>query len=316
MNAKILILFSILILSSPNCKKKTSESSNIDSGRAVVFFIKGSVSIKDPSGNQLPIEPKVTRIASDHSIETSKSAYIDILLADASIVRVYENTKLKIQSIIDTSANRENSKILLTSGKLFVKTDGKLKKDHAIQVNTPTTVAGVRGTEFTIEEAADQTTVLVGEGSVEGGSLDGEAKVVNAGQKLEVENNQADVSSMNREELESFKEESQSVASIVADGQADIQKILQNFQEEKSKILKTMEDKKDENKKLIDDKKASDQILINEQKEKNKEQMGNVKSETLDKASQIKDTTSQEKDKIQGDAKSEMEKLKAGFKDK
>lgn len=121
MNAKILILFSILLISSPSCKKKTSDSSSIESGRAVIFFLKGTVSIKDTSGNPLPIEPKITKIASDHTIETGKSSYIDILLADASIVRVYENTKLKIQSIIETSTNREDSKILLTSGKLLLK---------------------------------------------------------------------------------------------------------------------------------------------------------------------------------------------------
>jgi hypothetical protein len=315
MNVKYFLPVLMLIIPTLTCKKSSDNQSSLSSTQAIVFLSKGSVTLKDSSGKIIPIEPKVTRIASDHTIETSKSSYADILLSDASIIRVYQNTKLQIQSILSVNTGIDESKVILTTGKLFVKTEGKINKDRNIVVTTPTTVAGIRGTEFTIEESEDQSTVLVGEGAVEGGTIDGEATVVTAGQKLDVANSEANVSQMSREELDSFAEESQSVASIVSDGRAEIQNILQNFQDEKAKILKTMEEKKSDNSKLIEDKKASDKLLINEQIDKNTEQMDAVKSGTSEKSLENQNSVTSEKEKIQNDAKSEMEKLKSGFKD-
>lgn len=314
MNVKYFLPALLLISPFLTCKKSSENQSTLGSTQAIVFLLKGSVTLKDASGKVIPIEPKVTRIASEHTIETSKSSYADILLSDASIIRIYQNTKLQIQSILSDNGVDE-SKVVLTSGKLFVKTEGKINKERSIIVTTPTTVAGVRGTEFTIEETENQSTVLVGEGAVEGGAVNGEAKVVSAGQKLDVVESNANVTPMSREELDSFKEESQSVASIVSDGRAEIQNILQNFQEEKAKILKTMEEKKSDNSKLIEDKKEENKVLINEQIDKNKDQMNSVKTGTTDKATEVKEGTASEKEKIQNDAKSEMEKLKSGFKD-
>lgn len=314
MNVKYFLLALLLISPFFTCKKSYENQSTLGSTQAIVFLLKGSVTLKDASGKVIPVEPKVTRIASDHTIETSKSSYADILLSDASIIRVYQNTKLQIQSILAGNGVDE-SKVVLTTGKLFLKTEGKINKERSIIVTTPTTVAGVRGTEFIIEETENQSTVLVGDGAVEGGSLNGEGKVVSAGQKLDVVDSNASVTSMSREELDSFKEESQSIASIVSDGKAEIQNILQNFQEEKAKILKTMEEKKSDNSKLIEDKKEENKVLINEQIDKNKDRMNSVKTGTSDKATEVKEGTASEKEKIQNNAKSEMEKLKSGFKD-
>nr|AID56204.1 LipL45 protein [Leptospira sp. GIMC2001] len=256
MRNKMFQIVLLIILSFSFCKKANETKANLEPGiGAMAFMIKGDVKAYDATGASISLQPKVTKFYSEHKIETGANSHLDVLLYDATVIRIYENTKLSISDLLLDSQGASESQIKLASGKLFVKTPGKLPKNRDIKVVTLTTVAGVRGTEFLVVESNEESKVLVGEGSVEGGTIDGESQVIEAGEKLNVVDAEATVSALDDAEKQELQEESQSVGSIVESGRAEIQNILQQFQEERQKILNEVIEKREENKQLIDEQK-------------------------------------------------------------
>lgn len=301
----------------PNCKKDQSPPSAEDGIGALIYMTKGDVTIKDPTGNSIPVEVKITKVYANHKIETADHASLDLFLFDGSFIRVYQNTVISVSNLLKESNGNIDSTVSLTKGKIFVKSNGKLPKDRTLRVVTNTTVAGVRGTEFIIEEEEgdNSANILVGEGVVAGGATsEGEVTEITAGQKLEVQDDSSNLVEMSEDEKSDFAQESQSVASIVESGRSEMQNIFQQFEEEKMQILKTMENKKEENKQLIKDQKQKNKEMINEQIDKNKSMMDDVKSGTSSEKEKVKDSSKGEMNKLQDDARSEMEKLKSGLK--
>jgi hypothetical protein len=306
-----------LLLLIPNCKKDQTPPSAQDGIGALIYMTKGDVTIKDSSGKSIPVEVKVTKVYASHKIETAGQASLDLFLFDGSFIRVYQNTAISVSNLLKESTGSTDSTVNLTKGKIFVKSNGKLPKDRTLRVVTNTTVAGVRGTEFIIEEAEgdNSANILVGEGVVAGGATsEGEVTEIAAGQKLEVQDNSSSLLEMSEEEKSDFAQESQSVASIVESGRSEMQNIFKQFEEEKMQILKTMENKKEENKQLIEDQKEKNKEMIKEQIDKNKSMMNDVKSGTSSEKEAVKDSTKGELNKLQDGAKSEMERLKSGLK--
>ncbi|MCC5816575.1 MAG: FecR domain-containing protein [Leptospira sp.] len=286
------------------CKDKDSiqeQSIPKDELASIVYMVIGDVTVTDETGKKVTIQPKLTRLYSNHTIQTFDNSSMDILLYDGTIVRIYKKTTLEISNVLDTQLAQSNSKIKMASGKIFVKTN-KLTKNRRIDVQTSNSVAGVRGTEFQVIDGDNESKILVGEGSVEGSNISGTSSyVIEPGQKMEVREDEAELMDMSEEEKDDFQKESQSVASIVEDGRKEIQGILDQFQEEKGKILETIEIQKQQNKELIEEQKSKNQELIRESKERTK----SAKKE-------VEEKSKSELDKIKSGSQSEMDRIKSG----
>lgn len=97
-------------------------------------------------------------------IKTGKDSFCDIKIGD-SLVRVKQMTSVVFSSLVRKD-NLENTTIDLSSGKMLCKPK-KLIKSETFFVKTPTAVAGVRGTHFTVEADAKGTSrIKVFQGSV------------------------------------------------------------------------------------------------------------------------------------------------------
>ncbi len=96
------------------------------------------------------------------SVLTGKESKAELAFLDGTSVRISENARLLVQQA-DTLRS-----LKLLWGKLWAKV-AKLSSAHSrFQVETPTAVAGVRGTEFRVEVDPDSATrVAVEEGEVE-----------------------------------------------------------------------------------------------------------------------------------------------------
>jgi hypothetical protein len=286
------------------CKDKNSiQKQSIPENElaSIVYMVIGDVIVKDETGKTIPIEPKKTKLYSNHIIQTLENSTMDILLYDGTIVRIYTKTTLEISNILDTQLAQSNSKIKMASGKIFIKTN-KLPKNRKIDVRTSNSVAGVRGTEFLVIDENNESKILVGEGSVEGSNASGTSSyVIEPGQKMEVRDEEAELLDMSEEEKSDFKKESQTVASIVADGRKEIQGILDQFQEDKGKILETIEIQKQQNKELIEEQKSKNQELIRESKERTK----SAKKE-------VEDKSKSDLENIKSGSQSEMDRIKSG----
>lgn len=88
------------------------------------------------------------------------NSQIDILLSADHLIRIKNKSELKIVTVKKTKI-----KINLLGGKIFVKA-GKSAEDGYFKIYTPTSVTGVRGTKFLVEENNSKTYICVCEGVV------------------------------------------------------------------------------------------------------------------------------------------------------
>jgi len=96
------------------------------------------------------------------SVRTGKDSRAEISFGDGTSVRISDNSRLLVQQA-DTVRS-----LKLLWGKLWAKVAKLSSAQARFQVETPTAVAGVRGTVFRVEIDADTTTrVAVEEGEVE-----------------------------------------------------------------------------------------------------------------------------------------------------
>ncbi len=97
-------------------------------------------------------------------IQTGADSFCDIKIGQ-SLIRVKQKTTVVLAALI-RQGGMENTSIDLSSGKMLCKPK-KLIKSETFMIKTPTAVAGVRGTQFTVEADANGTSrIKVFEGSV------------------------------------------------------------------------------------------------------------------------------------------------------
>lgn len=106
-----------------------------------------------------------TAITSDHKIRTGKNSFIELLLNDRTKIFVREVTVVSI-SELKLRESDPPTRVNMLTGKLRV-TLKKTFKDRSFVLTTPTTVAGVRGTDFGVITSRDETRLVVFEGRVE-----------------------------------------------------------------------------------------------------------------------------------------------------
>ena len=98
-------------------------------------------------------------------IETDKDSTADLTFSDKSIIRIKPETKLSLVQMFETNQGGMSAKIKMERGTV-IHSVAKLVKDGSYQVDSPTMVAGVRGTAFEVT-VSDEATVFVADGKVQ-----------------------------------------------------------------------------------------------------------------------------------------------------
>ncbi len=111
-----------------------------------VRFYKGEIYKIDNLKKSFPKDIKPNK-----PIKTDKRTRIEVTLPDVGKVNIAENTQavLKSENLLE-----------IVKGKIHALID-KLKPQTKFDVNTPTAIVGVRGTEYQIDVVDDGTTTLV-----------------------------------------------------------------------------------------------------------------------------------------------------------
>ena len=113
---------------------------------------------RDPAGPWQALTQDTSLCAGD-TIRASAHSRADIALENRSMLRLRESTEITLEGMgADDSAGVE----LLQGAAHFLTRSGP----RAVEVKTPFAVAGVRGTEFSVEVDGQQTSLTVFEGSV------------------------------------------------------------------------------------------------------------------------------------------------------
>lgn len=113
---------------------------------------------------RLPAELNMVLLTGD-TVETGKDAQAEVTFEDSSTIQLDPETRLGITELArDSSSGQRTVKTKLLSGELLAKV-AKLAKESTFEIESPTAVAAVRGTEFGMaykEGEPTQVTVLAG----------------------------------------------------------------------------------------------------------------------------------------------------------
>jgi hypothetical protein len=131
----------------------------------IVTFLSGEAEVQHKA------EPKWVFLDVDDSVlgndkvKTGSESFCEVQFTEFGIIRIQQQTEVLIGSVF-LKEEKNKVRLKLDRGNLLCKID-KLSKDEEFQVETGTVLAGVRGTEFLVREAADGTTLIaVNEGEV------------------------------------------------------------------------------------------------------------------------------------------------------
>ncbi len=140
---------------------------------AIVTFKSGDVSLKRKDKESaltkgITLEKKDTIITRD--------GFADIQLGDNSIIRIGKNSNFSLAKIIEDDSKIQ-VELKLNKGSVLTKVVKKLSKNSDYKIITPSVVAGVRGTEFMVQEGEDTESTKVDE-KIKGGVYVKEGSVV------------------------------------------------------------------------------------------------------------------------------------------
>jgi len=130
---------------------------------AKIVYVKGRVEIQPSSASIWQKAKKGTEVNIGDSIRTARHSEAQVLLDESkkSFIDITEQTLVVINS---TSAGKIN-KLDLSHGKIFASVD-KLQAGNVFEVSTPSSVAGVRGTSWSVESNSKRDEISVYEDSV------------------------------------------------------------------------------------------------------------------------------------------------------
>lgn len=107
-----------------------------------ITFVIGDVVFREKKDGQWKQAIVGFNLKKNYEIKTEANSIADLRFNDGFAVRVAENSHIKIDSL-----NIKKVQINIERGSMFGKFE-KLHKDNDIFVKTPTTIAGIRGTEL------------------------------------------------------------------------------------------------------------------------------------------------------------------------
>ncbi len=291
-----------------NCKEKTDMTKE---SVLLVLSKKGEVElIRDNKTEPLQLNSFVVK---GDLIQTKAGSSVDLEFPGGALLRVKENSSLRINSILF----QENTQVELNllKGKVFAKIKNKLKEKESFRIKTPTMIAGVRGTEFSVsEDEIPKIMVLEGEVSAEkeaiptiavvsGKKAEGEGLVISDLTPEEKSELEADSGNLLPSTLE-FRENSQKLYNEFKESQ----KIL--LEEQKSKNQDELRGQIESNQNNLNNQIETDQDNLNTQKEKNREDMRNQTGQDKSNLSEQKDSGKKEASDIKSKGKEALSGVK------
>jgi len=166
----LLLLFLVLFglpQPSPCAKPPAPFSATLIDFEGEVLIQKGGESLWLPVEKDMPLEQ------GDH-IKTGSQGFAEILVDDGSQIRLEENSEITLSELsADTQTKSITASVYLWFGRMLSNISRFAHSRSRFEVQTPTVVAGVRGTDFAIEVVdTKQTDVGVFDGEVTVAGLD------------------------------------------------------------------------------------------------------------------------------------------------
>ncbi|MFH0977457.1 MAG: FecR family protein [Spirochaetota bacterium] len=132
----------------------------VDKQMRIVFKM-GDATFKSENRTQSPVYIKQILNKKD-LLKTGENSFVIIQYGESILIRVQEKSSIEITSLFDASL----TELSISEGKVLSAVH-KLAKDERYRIKTPTTIAAVRGTEFSVSHYRNQSVVAVYRGNVQ-----------------------------------------------------------------------------------------------------------------------------------------------------
>ena len=164
---KFIVLHIFILFVLFNCKigKLPIKEEEKKSNKCLITFLDGKAYLVDVQYNNISELKVGLNVDESDIIKTEKDSTIELQIGDGSLVRVKENSVLKIVKLFKDQ-ELEETKINLDIGKILAKPKN-LTEGSSFEVETRSVTAGVRGTEFIVAKTEEGITkIAVNEGEV------------------------------------------------------------------------------------------------------------------------------------------------------
>jgi len=131
-----------------------------------ITFLSGTVQVKRVKETQWMDSTLNMSVYMGDTIQTKENAQATITFTDESVLKISPNSRVALDTIISPIEKR--SSVLLFFGRIWNKVSQKALQKRVVEVQTPTAICGVRGTEFETAAYEDGTMIVyVNSGRVE-----------------------------------------------------------------------------------------------------------------------------------------------------
>ncbi|PIU61793.1 MAG: hypothetical protein COS85_20300 [Armatimonadetes bacterium CG07_land_8_20_14_0_80_59_28] len=162
--------------------------SRVPSHSAVIIQSSGKVMVRNVGSDLWNQARGRVVLKEGDDIYTDPNSAALLKLSDESVVKLASNTHLRLDQIDQSRTGHPMSRLLLRAGRVYAKVEAALGAFNKFEVETPTAVAAVRGTMWSVSSTETKDYVSVHEGVVDVASA-GSQVSVGAGSETSVPRN-------------------------------------------------------------------------------------------------------------------------------
>jgi len=292
-----------------SCKK---QQDTVVANQGLINFTIGDVKLITSAGEQVAKVGDVIKEGTTIVTKGDKSQ-AEIFFGD-NAVKVLGNTSVEVKKLL-TNLTKESSdsEFFVNNGAVFSRVK-KLGKNDSYSVKSPTATAGVRGTEFLVEEQNGKASVACIDGKVEcvdnGNPANmaviekNEEAVVVPGQNIVKQQISADRLKM-LDIIRNIKEVREDIRQQYQKAVEDIRK---QYEEAKKQYREDVEKVREEAKKAVEDQRARDKEAVDAAKGTSQQAAKDAVSEASSQMSAAKDSAS--KDSATGGVQDQIKQMK------
>ncbi len=309
--AGILLLF---VLPSMNCKKQDT----IAPREGLVNFTIGDVKLVSPAGSQLAKVGDAVKEGMKIVTKGDKSQ-ADVFFGENAI-KILGNTTVEVKALVaNLTQNTEKTELFVNNGGVFSSVK-KLAKNDDYVVKSPTTTAGVRGTEFLVEEQGGKANISCIDGKVEcvnNTKTDDPAVIIEKNEEVVIQPGQ----NMVKQQIDSDRMRMLNIIRNIQEMRDDIrqqymkqrEEMRKYYEEQKQKFKDDVQKQRDEDRARVDNQRAQDKANVDAARGSAEQAAKDTVTETQSQMSAAKDGA--RKEQATGGVQDQINQMKQMNKD-
>lgn len=300
-----LIIIALFTFSAVGCKKEKAKD-DVVARKGLVNFVNGTVKLSSATGTESAAKVG-DQIIQGMKIKTiGDKSFVDIYFGK-NAVKILGDTEVEVKKLItNLKTEGEESSFLVGKGQMFSKISQKLAKSDSYEIRTPTSTAGVRGTQFLVKEENGKANIACLQGQLEvlNNSMPKTPVTIESNKECDIESDKAPM-------VKKLSDENKMLMENIVKGIQDMRDdIRRQFEQQREEIRKHVRDQKEKNAQMMQEQRDKDRGLVQDQKEGDKARVENLKEENKARVDAIKGTTKDKANESTRAAKDQMDAAK------